>query len=429
MQEIKAYLTEIKPKIITELNKARQSILVASAYFKDTDLANLLIEKANAGLSVDLIISDSSINDKDNKVDFDAIKNAGINFYRLGEEKSKVMHHKFCVIDLETLITGSYNWTYGAINNQENIVILKDKNLANQYAERFYELRNEIVPLGSISSEIDLKLLPIELKLSLNKIFVRKNDAIKIDWKATNADLITINGEEVEANGQKEINIFEDTQIVLVGKNTETGKQLQKSFLVKVAYHSKIKFEVENDFLIRSQFTFLNWDVENAKNVIIEPHIGAVNSKGKVKINPSDSIVYTLIATDFLGVETKNEISINVYPTPVLERLVVPSPTDIKIEATFETLSHQIPSALNLNIVKNRSFDFPRLKSLNTYYEQPKPTVKQLSETLKVSTNDLYRSIGEVENLKMLFFDWLEKLFECKPKMTEIIKTIRKHYG
>lgn len=428
MQEIKAYLTEIKPIIIAELYKAQQSILVASAYFKDTDLANLLIEKANAGLSVDLIISDSSINDKDNKVDFDAIKNAGINYYRLGEEKSKVMHHKFCVIDLETLITGSYNWTYGAINNQENIVILKDKNLANQYADRFYELRNEIVP-NLISSEIELNLLPIELKLSLNKILVRKNDAIKIDWKATNADLITINGEEVGANGQKEINIFEDTQIVLVGKNTETGKQLQKSFLVKVAYPSKIKFEVENSFLIRSQSTCLNWIVENAEKVIISPKIGEVKSIGNAKINPSESVVYTLVAIDLLGFETKKEVSINVYPTPILEHIQIPTPVDIRIEAVFETLSHQIPSTLNFKISKNGIFDFPKLQTLNTAYEQPKPTIKQLSETLKVSTNDLYRSIGEVENFKMRLFDWLEKRFVNNSKITEVIKTIRKHYG
>lgn len=422
MQEIKAYLTEIKPKMIAELNMARQSILVASAYFTDIDFANLLIEKANAGLSVDLIISDSSTNKDKKKVDFEAIKNAGINFYQLGGEQNYVMHHKFCVIDLETVITGSYNWTYGATNNQENIVILKDKNLADQYATRFYELRNENIPVSSNSTEIDLKL-------SVDKPKVRKNAYIKIDWRATNADLITINGEEVEASGQRELNISEDTQIVLVGKNTQTGKHLQKSFFVKVAYPPKIKFEVENKYLIRSQSTFLNWEVENAEKVVISPQIGSVKSIGNAKINPSESIVYTLVATDFLGLETKNEISINVYPTPILERLEVPSPTDFRIEAVFETLSHQIPSTLNLKIAKNRSFDFPKLKTLNTSYEQPKPTVKQLSEALKVSTNDLYRSIGEVENLKMRFFDWLEKLFECKPKMTEIIKTIRKHYG
>ena len=57
MTEVNSYLDDIRQQILTELNKARFSISVASAYFTDDILASKLSEKANAGLSVDLIIS------------------------------------------------------------------------------------------------------------------------------------------------------------------------------------------------------------------------------------------------------------------------------------------------------------------------------------------------------------------------------------
>ncbi|UYQ93814.1 phospholipase D-like domain-containing protein [Chitinophaga horti] len=34
------------------------------------------------------------------------------------------LHHKICLIDQLTIINGSYNWSYSACNNEENIMIL-----------------------------------------------------------------------------------------------------------------------------------------------------------------------------------------------------------------------------------------------------------------------------------------------------------------
>ena len=34
-----------------------------------------------------------------------------------------MMHNKFCVIDRSTVINGSYNWSYKARQNHENITV------------------------------------------------------------------------------------------------------------------------------------------------------------------------------------------------------------------------------------------------------------------------------------------------------------------
>lgn len=49
-----------------------------------------------------------------------------------------IAHNKIIVIDRETVITGSFNFTKAAeSNNAENLLILKNKDLAKQYIENW----------------------------------------------------------------------------------------------------------------------------------------------------------------------------------------------------------------------------------------------------------------------------------------------------
>jgi hypothetical protein len=52
------------------------------------------------------------------------------------------MHNKFCIIDDETVITGSYNWSANAWNHFENIVIIKnDYKLLLSFLHEFEDLK------------------------------------------------------------------------------------------------------------------------------------------------------------------------------------------------------------------------------------------------------------------------------------------------
>lgn len=52
-----------------------------------------------------------------------------------------MMHHKFCIIDDEILINGSYNWTYYAETiNEENILIIKEKTIISSFVAEFERL-------------------------------------------------------------------------------------------------------------------------------------------------------------------------------------------------------------------------------------------------------------------------------------------------
>ncbi len=62
---------------------------------------------------------------------------------KTNEQIRKLMHNKFAVIDNSVVISGSFNWTYQAVNyNQENILIIENKILAEKYCNEFNKLWN-----------------------------------------------------------------------------------------------------------------------------------------------------------------------------------------------------------------------------------------------------------------------------------------------
>jgi len=51
------------------------------------------------------------------------------------------MHHKFCIIDLKTVIHGSYNWTNKARWHNETISIDVSRELAEKFASEFLKMK------------------------------------------------------------------------------------------------------------------------------------------------------------------------------------------------------------------------------------------------------------------------------------------------
>ena len=121
---IKAHFNEeIAPAIIEQIELAKFIIWVAVAWFTDRKLFEKLLAKKNEGVNVQLIIIDDDIN-----------RNSGLKYEELETYKipkigthENIMHNKFCIIDLKTVIHGSYNWTQKARFNKEAITIVDDQ--------------------------------------------------------------------------------------------------------------------------------------------------------------------------------------------------------------------------------------------------------------------------------------------------------------
>jgi hypothetical protein len=63
------------------------------------------------------------------------------------------MHNKFCIVDDDVLINGSYNWTYYAESkNRENILIIKDEiDVLQAFETEFSKLIELLKPLQTIA--------------------------------------------------------------------------------------------------------------------------------------------------------------------------------------------------------------------------------------------------------------------------------------
>jgi len=57
------------------------------------------------------------------------------------------MHHKFMVVDGETLVTGAFNWYYDAAwLNDEDVLVVRDKALAARFVGEFADLARRYDP-------------------------------------------------------------------------------------------------------------------------------------------------------------------------------------------------------------------------------------------------------------------------------------------
>jgi phosphatidylserine/phosphatidylglycerophosphate/cardiolipin synthase-like enzyme len=140
--EINAHFEQIQKNIIEQLKLAKFTVWVAVAWFTDRVLFDCLMANKQQGVNVQLIIVDDEINE-----------NSGLNYekefetYRIKKvgNYENLMHHKFCIIDLKKVISGSYNWTNKARYNNEDITITDSREVAEKFSAKFIELKKTVV--------------------------------------------------------------------------------------------------------------------------------------------------------------------------------------------------------------------------------------------------------------------------------------------
>lgn len=134
--------TEIKQRIISEITNAKQCIYVAMAYFTDRDIAMAIIEAKNRNITVDIILSSNAQNETVKLM----LKGANISVHAFETGDSRgIMHHKFCLIDNNISINGSYNYSINAsTNNVENITVSDDITTYSQMQSEFERLKYKI---------------------------------------------------------------------------------------------------------------------------------------------------------------------------------------------------------------------------------------------------------------------------------------------
>ena len=120
---------------VQAIEAARSSILVQAYSFTSAPIAEALVKAHRRGVKVQVLLDKSQRSEKYSSATF--VANAGI--AALIDAKHAIAHNKVIVIDGDTVITGSFNFTKAAEeSNAENMLVIKDANLAAAYTANWH---------------------------------------------------------------------------------------------------------------------------------------------------------------------------------------------------------------------------------------------------------------------------------------------------
>jgi len=176
--QTQAYFENIQEQIKQELSKAKRSVVIAVAWFTDKELFGLICRLANQGINVQLLLMNDDINNQCG-ITYELLQNAGGKVWKIGNgNNDTLMHNKFCVIDEQVVINGSYNWTNKAKQNHESITVIQDAELAYQFASEFEQLKKRYFGESVEQMVLDYGKICIRLETLKNTILLEDVDDI-----------------------------------------------------------------------------------------------------------------------------------------------------------------------------------------------------------------------------------------------------------
>lgn len=119
--------------VVNELNGAMRQVLVQAYSFTSAPIARALVDAKRRGVDVQVILDKSQRGERYSSATF--LSNEGVPTYI--DPVHKIAHNKVMVIDGQTVITGSFNFTKSAEEgNAENLLVI---NNAPEVAQRYVQ--------------------------------------------------------------------------------------------------------------------------------------------------------------------------------------------------------------------------------------------------------------------------------------------------
>jgi len=124
--------------IVRGIDQAKSELLVQAYSFTSQPIAKALIAAYKRGVKVQVIMDKSQKSEKYTSAAF--LANSGVPTFI--DSGHAIAHNKIIIIDRETIITGSFNFTKAAEEkNAENLLIIKSKELAKLYIDNWNKHR------------------------------------------------------------------------------------------------------------------------------------------------------------------------------------------------------------------------------------------------------------------------------------------------
>ena len=125
---------KVAEKIRARLSRTQKTIDFMAFAFTNSDLGNVVLERAGAGVKVRGVFEKSGSDTRFSQ--YARMKQAGLDVWQDGNPY--LMHHKVFIMDGQTVVLGSYNFSQSADqDNDENLLIVDDTRLAEAFTAEF----------------------------------------------------------------------------------------------------------------------------------------------------------------------------------------------------------------------------------------------------------------------------------------------------
>ena len=190
--QTEAVFENIADRILLEIKNAQKSIFIAVAWFTNKNIFNALLKKHDDGCSIFIIISNDHIN-LNSEIDFQQLNYGKSKVFKIGDGNTELMHNKFCVIDYSTVISGSYNYSYKAENNFENVIITyNDTLLAEQFIAEFKNICKQY-HFNIEMEEIVFPINKIITRLEIIKNYIILDDVLELNSEVSKLKVYDFN--------------------------------------------------------------------------------------------------------------------------------------------------------------------------------------------------------------------------------------------
>ena len=137
---------KLAPIIAAEIAGARRDIRFMAFSFTNDEIGEAMLERADAGISVRGVFE--TVGADTDYGYYPVLRDAGISNINVRlDGNSRIMHHKVIILDNQTVIFGSFNFTDSANRqNDENVIIVHDPTFAGYFLQEFDAVWSEATP-------------------------------------------------------------------------------------------------------------------------------------------------------------------------------------------------------------------------------------------------------------------------------------------
>ncbi|ALO15853.1 Phospholipase D precursor [Salinivirga cyanobacteriivorans] len=194
-------------KIVEKIDAAQSSVEFGMLVFTENTLGTAIKNAHDRGLDVRGIIDYTGFSGDE----YDFLVSEGVNVLAYENEdgsewpEGATLHHKYAVLDQATenavLITGSHNWSASAESiNDENTLIIHDRNMANLYHQEFAKRFQELEDLLNIDDVVENSMFRLYPNPSENVLHVDMHDFGNAQYRIVNIQGRVVMSGQINAN-------------------------------------------------------------------------------------------------------------------------------------------------------------------------------------------------------------------------------------